>query len=196
MSAICTISKNTIVKLHPAARSAYEWSQIYPRLISTHLLPAELKNILGRTVLRCVIQPKNEAQRSKTREVLFYAPVWVATYWQAGQPPVGSRVIYETGSTVPTDEQIEIEAWRSALLPLFLSVQSTQIALLRDSLQSMMPHSVCQRLFDKSKISDADICRWTGLSRGALIKQRACRADSNCDESVDLVSQLSASVDD
>lgn len=196
MPSICIAKHNTVIQLHPAARYAFKWSQIYPRLISTHLLPAELKNILGRTVLRCVIQPKNEAQRSKTREFLFYAPVWAATYWPAGQPPVGSRVIYETGSTVPTDEQIEIEAWRSALLPLFLSVQSTQIALLRDSLQSMMPHSVCQRLFDKSKISDADICRWTGLSRGALIKQRTNHSASHREELVDLVRLLSASVDD
>jgi len=104
-------------------------------------------------------------------------------------------VIYETGSTVPTDEQIEIEAWRSALLPLFLSVQPTRIALLRDSLQAMMPTAVAQSLFDKSKISDSDLCCWTGLSRGALIKQRARQAVASNNEAIDAASFLSASWD-
>lgn len=195
MSAICIVSKNTIVKLHPAARRAYEWSQLYPRMIALQQLPAELKNILGRTDLRCVIQSGKKELRPKSREFLFYTPVWAATYWPSGQPPVGSQVIYETGSTVPTDEQIEIEAWRSALLPLFLSVQPTRIALLRDSLQAMMPTAVAQSLFDKSKISDSDLCCWTGLSRGALIKQRARQDVASNNEAIDAASFLSASWD-
>lgn len=196
MPSICMVNKNTVIQLHPAARYAFEWSQLYPHWISPHLFPAELRNVLGRTDLRCVIQSGNKKQRPKTREFLFYAPIWAATYWASGLPPIGSRLIYETGGTVPTDEQIELASWSSALQPLLLSVKPTKIALLRDSLRSIMPHYVCQRLFDKSKISDADICRWTGLSRGALIKQRANHSASHREELVDLVGLLSASVDD
>ena len=192
MSAICTVSKNTDIQLHPAARFAYEWSQLYPRLISHGRAPNEPMTILSRTALHCVIQAGNEDSRSKSRTFLFYSPIWAALCWPSGHPPVGSRLIYETSNAVPTEKQIEIEAWCSALQPLLLSVQTSQIALLRDSLQSMMPQSVSKLLFDKSKISDTDICHWTGLARGTLIQQRARLANTLNQEPFDPVSFLSA----
>lgn len=197
MPSICIVKHNTVIQLHPAARDAFEWSQCFPRLIANHKSPLGFSAALSRLDLHCVMQQKNSNnKRSKNREFFFYSPIWATTFWLNGQPPSGTRLIYTTGNTTPTDEQIEFEAWGSALLPLFLSVQPTRIALLRDSLQAMMPTSVAQSLFDKSKISDTELCHWTGLSRAALIKQRTNHSASHREELVDLVGLLSASVDD
>lgn len=43
---------------------------------------------------------------------------------------------------------------------------------LRDLFQAQLPSHMARWFFDKTRISDRDLCQWTGCSRGTLVQQR------------------------
>lgn len=183
LSSVSLARPDLIISLHPAARAAYEWLEAYPRLIDWNTLPSPLIDAL-------LVQPLNGVMRYKVKtssrgrvtkiptEFQFYAPLWPARYWPGNQPPAGTLLLYDEESAAPSAEDIERSAWLSVLQLLVFSVNTNSVATLRDNLQELIPESVSRSLFGKKKVSDADLCRWTGLSRGTLIQQRQrIRAD-------------------
>ena len=183
LSSVSLARPGLIFSLHPAARAAYEWLEAYPRLIDWNTLPSPLIDAL-------LVQPLNGVMRYKVKtssrgrvtkiptEFQFYAPLWPARYWPGNQPPAGTLLLYDEESAAPSAEDIERSAWLSVLQLLVFSVNTNSVATLRDNLQELIPESVSRSLFGKKKVSDADLCRWTGLSRGTLIQQRQrIRAD-------------------
>ncbi len=165
------------INLHPAARAAYEWLETYPRLIDWNTLPSPLISALLAQPLQGVMRyDSNKTARGPLKktptEFLFYAPIWLARYWPDSQPPEGTLLIHNDASSGHSSERIEKMAWVSALQLLVFSVDSNSIATIRDSLQELLPTSLSLELFGKGKISDADLCHWSGLSRGTLIQQR------------------------
>jgi hypothetical protein len=165
------------INLHPAARAAYEWLETYPRLIDWNTLPSPLiSGLLSQPLLGVMRYDTTQTARGTTKktptEFLFYAPIWLARYWPDSQPPEGSLLIHDDESSDHSNERIEKAAWVSALQLMVFSVDSNSIATIRDSLQKQLPTSVSLELFGKGKISDADLCHWSGLSRGTLIQQR------------------------
>lgn len=165
------------VTLHPAARAAYEWLETYPRLIDWSTLPSGLINALLEQPLHGVMRSDVQTTATgRTRKVpaefQFYAPLWPARYWPDNRPPAGTLLIYEDSSATLSLEHIEKAAWLSVLQLLVFSVDTKLIATLRDDLQSLLPTSLSHTLFGKQRVSDADVCRWTRMSRGTLIQQR------------------------
>ncbi len=165
------------ITLHPAARAAYEWLETYPRLIDWSTLPSGLINALLEQPLHGVMRSDVQTTATgRTRKVpaefQFYAPLWPARYWPDSQPPAGTLLIYEDSSNTLPQEEIEKVAWLSVLQLLVFSVDANSIATLRDGLHELLPKPLSLSLFGKKTVSDVDLCRWTGLSRGTLIQQR------------------------
>ena len=165
------------ITLHPAARAAYEWLETYPRLVNWSTLPSSLVNPLLEQPLHGVMRSDTKTTvRGRIRKVpvefQFYAPLWPARYWPGSQAPSGTLLIYDDSSATRSFEEIEKVAWLSVLQLLVFSVDTNLIAALRDDLQELLPEPLSHSLFGKKKVSDADLCRWTGLSRGTLIQQR------------------------
>ena len=165
------------INLHPAARAAYEWLETYPRLLDWNSLPSPLISALLAQPLQGVMRYDSHKTargtlRKNPTEFLFYAPIWLARYWPDSQPPAGTLLIHNDASSDHSSEHIEKAAWVSALQLLVFSVDSNSIATIRDSLQELLPTSLSLELFGKGRITDADLCRWTGLRRGTLIQQR------------------------
>lgn len=116
-----------------------------------------------------------------------------ARYWPGNQPPAGTLLLYDEESAAPSAEDIERSAWLSVLQLLVFSVNTNSVATLRDNLQELIPESVSRSLFWQKKVSNADLCRWTGLSRGTLIQQRQrIRADDTVAEPADPLALLAS----
>ena len=165
--------------IHPLAHAAYQWILTYPRFVSWKNLPGGLTSQLLRQPLQGVMfyqQGKNKKMRPT--EFLLFSPLWPALYWEAPYPPEGTLLIHNTPSHVSNDADIEQQAWASALSLLVMSIDSRELAALRESFQAQLPRHMAQYFFDKSQVSDADLCLWTGCSRGTLVQQRR-RAVSN-----------------
>jgi len=165
------------ISLHPAARDAYDWLVTYPRLIDWSALPSPLIDALVvqplHGVMRYEMKTSSRGRVTQTpTEFQFYAPLWPARYWSNSQPPAGTLLIHDDASADSSIDEIEKAAWLSVLQLLLFSVDSNSIAKLRDNLQELLPEQLSRSLFGKKKVSDADLCRWTGLSRSALIQQR------------------------
>ena len=184
------------INLHPAALAAYEWLETYPRLLDWNSLPSPLISALLaqplQGVMRYDTKPTARGNIKKTpTEFLFYAPIWHARYWPDSHPPEGTLLIHDDGSSDHSSEHIEKTAWVSALQLLVFSVDSNSIATMRDSLQELLPTSLSLELFGKGKITDADLCRWSGLSRGTLIQQRQRqRTDTTLQKQESILVQL------
>ena len=183
MPSVSLARPGLIFSLHPAARAAYEWLEAYPRLIDWSALPACFTDALLVQPLQGVMRYKMKtSEKGTTRKIplefQLYAPLWPARYWPGNQPLAGTLLLYDEESAAPSAEDIERSAWLSVLQLLVFSVNTNSVATLRDNLQELIPESVSRSLFGKKKVSDADLCRWTGLSRGTLIQQRQrIRAD-------------------
>lgn len=183
MPSVSLARPGLIFSLLPAARAAYEWLEAYPRLIDWSALPACFTDALLVQPLQGVMRYKMKtSEKGTTRKIplefQLYAPLWPARYWPGNQPPAGTLLLYDEESAAPSAEDIERSAWLSVLQLLVFSVNTNSVATLRDNLQELIPESVSRSLFGKKKVSDADLCRWTGLSRGTLIQQRQrIRAD-------------------
>lgn len=196
MPAISHCQPGLSITLHPAARAAYEWLETYPRLIDWSALPSGLINALLEQPLHGVM--RFDAQTTATgrtkkvpAEFQFYAPLWPARYWPDSRPPAGTLLIYEDSSNTLPQEEIEKAAWLSVLQLLVFSVDAKLIATLRDDLQSLLPTSLSHSLFGKQRVSDADVRRWTGLSRGTLIQQRQrTRVETTVLDPADLLARL------
>ncbi|WP_350996490.1 hypothetical protein [Shewanella sp. TB7-MNA-CIBAN-0143] len=179
MTEICTVfnARSGIkVTLHPLAIPAYDWLTILPKLIDWNTLPASFTASLLSEPLRGVMHyestEKNRKIRHKPTKFSLYAPLWPALYWPANHPPDSTILIHNSATNQPDDQDIERAAWLSVLSLMMFSVDRRSIAELRDSLQTQLPEHLSRTLFNKKKISDADLCRWTGLTRGTLIQQR------------------------
>ncbi len=177
MPSVSLTRPGLIFSLHPAARAAYEWLERYPRLVDWSALPACFTDALLVQPLQGVMRYKMKtSEKGTTRKIplefQLYAPLWPARYWPSNQPPAGTLLLYDEESALPSTEDIERSAWLSVLQLLVLSVNTNSVATLRDNLQELLPEPVLHSLFGKKKVSDADLCCWTGLSRGTLIQQR------------------------
>lgn len=166
-------NSNTLIDLHPAAKEAYRWLNRYPFLIDFKQLPEGLQDILSRESLLTVINDSKEAkeakQLKKQKHFYIYAPLWPIRFWQNNQPPIGTQLIQ---SAPLSDEEIERAAWLSVLKPFFLSIDVSKLSGIRESLCEHMPEYLQNAFFSSSKISDKQLCTWTGVSRGALVQQR------------------------
>ena len=159
--------------IHPLAHAAYQWILTYPRLVSWKNLPSGLSSQLLRQPLQGVMfyqQGKNRKMRPT--EFLLFSPLWPALYWEAPYPPEGTLLIHNTPTHVPNGVDIERQAWASALGLLVMSVNNGELATLRENFQAQLPRHMAQYFFDKVQVSDADLCQWTGCSRGTLVQQR------------------------
>ncbi len=163
-------NSNTIISLHPSAKDAYLWINRYPFLFNFNALSGTLQDILSREMLLTVINDTREAKKHKKQKHLYvYAPLWPILFWQNNQPPIGT-VLVQSGPL--SDEEIERAAWLSVLTPLFLSIDASKLSEIRESLCDHMPEHLQDPLFSTSKISDKQLCSWTGVSRGTLVQQR------------------------
>ena len=165
--------------IHPLAHAAYQWILTYPRLVSWKNLPSGLTSQLLRQPLQGVMfyqQGKNRKMRPT--EFLLFAPLWPALYWEAPYPPEGTLLIHNTSSHVPKDEDIEQQAWASALSLLAMSVDSGELATLREHFHAQLPRHTALLFFGKARVTDMDLCQWTACSRGTLVQQRR-RAATN-----------------
>lgn len=196
MPVLSHVQPGLSITLHPAARAAYEWLETYPRLIDWSTLPSGLINALLEQPLHGVMRSDVQTTATgRTRKVpaefQFYAPLWPARYWPDSRPPAGTLLIYEDSSNPLPQEEIEKAAWLSVLQLLVFSVDTKLIATLRDDLQSLLPTTLSHSLFGKQKVSDADVRRWTGLSRGTLIQQRQrTRAETTVPTPADPLARL------
>lgn len=179
------------ISLHPSARAAYEWLENYPRLIDWSALPFTFTNALLTQHIQGVMQYKKGTEKEgRTGRRIpiafqFYAPLWPARYWPNGQPPTGTVLIHDDESINISSEEIEKAAWLSVLQLLVFSVNANEIATLRDSLQKWLPEPLSYSLFGKMRMSDNELCLWTGLSRGTLVQQRKrLRPTTESEESV------------
>lgn len=196
MHAVSLARPDLIISLHPVARGAYEWLEAYPRLIDWSTLPSPLIDALLVQPLQGVMryEMKTTAKggvRKNPTEFQFYAPLWAARYWPGSKPPPGTLLIHDDASADRSNDEIEQAAWLSVLQLLVFSVDENAVATLRDNLQELMPEPLSRSLFGKKRVSDADLCRWTGLSRGTLIQQRQrLRPDAAAMEPADLLAFL------
>lgn len=159
--------------VHPIAHTAYQWILSYPRLVAWKNLPGGLTSQLLRQPLQGVMfyqQGKNRKMRPT--EFLLFAPLWPALYWEAPYPPEGTLLIHNIPSHAPNDVDIERQAWASALSLLAMSVDIGELATLRENFQAQLPRHMAQHFFDKVQVTDAELCQWTGCSRGTLVQQR------------------------
>lgn len=177
MSEVMTISRahsSLNVSIHPLARDAFEWVHAYPKLISWKSLPSNLPYQLLQQPLQGVMQFQQGKSNGKNRPSSFqlYAPLWPALYWEDNRPPAGTLLIHNKSSNLPSNEDIERQAWTSALSLLFMSVDSGELATLREHFQSLLPRGIALNVFGKAQITDMDICKWTGCNRSTLVQQR------------------------
>ena len=177
MNAFMTVSQphpDLIFSIHPLAHTAYEWVLSFPTLIEWHNLPTQLTNQLLRQPLQGIMRYRQQGKRDVMRPVEFqlFAPLWPALYWDTHHPPAETLLIHNTSSHFPDDEDIEQQAWASVMGLLALSINSGELASLREHFQTQLPHHVAQHFFGKDAITDADLTKWTGFSRGTLVQQR------------------------
>lgn len=196
MHVVSLARPDLIISLHPAARAAYAWLETYPRLIDWGTLPTPLIDALLVQPLQGVMryETKTTAKgciRKNPTEFQFYAPLWAARYWPGSMPPAGTLLIHDDASADRSNAEIEQAAWLSVLQLLVFSVDANAVATLRDNLQELMPEPLSRSLFGKKRVSYADLCRWTGLSRGTLTQQlKRLRPNSSAMEPADLLAFL------
>lgn len=180
------------ISLHPAARDAYEFLECYPKLISWNSLPQLLTNALLREPLRGVMLYEACSPRSTKKiatEFQFFAPLWPARHWQSNRPPEDT-ILIDDEKIRDSIEQIETAAWLSVLQLLVFSVNANSLATLRENFQDLLPPTVSKKLFDKKKVTYAELCRWAKVSRGTLIQQRKRDLIDTNHEVVDTMSFL------
>ncbi|WP_344963857.1 hypothetical protein [Oceanisphaera sediminis] len=165
MLAAVFINRNIHVELHPAARSAYEWCMQYPQWISWSDLPQPIITGLSKEPLRGVMIKEDESDEGKKskRHFQLYSPLWSTQLWPSSRPPHKTLLVSLTPKEI-SDEEVETAAWLSVLSPLLLSVNSHQIAEIRDALAAYMPVKVHQKLLGAKMLSDPMLCRWLGCS--------------------------------
>ncbi len=166
----CNASPDIVLKIHDKAIAAYKWMAEYPPLINWVNLPSPISSALLAQPLRGVLDPVAGSKKAKI--FYLYAPLWPAKYWSQSQIPSNTLLIYPKDESDLSDTRIESDAWASVLQMLFLSVDVQAIAPLRDGLQQLLPEWLSHELFGKKKLTDADVCRWTGLNRSTLTQQR------------------------
>lgn len=175
MPSIFYTKSGLTVCLHPAARDAYECLENYPLLIDWHSLPVTLTNAMLSEPIRGVMEYQISTTNRGTKKIpsrfLFFAPLWPARHWLNNELPEGIMLI-DDETMHDKNEQIEATAWVSVLQLLIHSVDAKSISSLRENLQEWLPPDLATKLFNKKKITDKDISKWTGISRGALIQQR------------------------
>ncbi|MGU5545221.1 hypothetical protein ACV1CV_12665 [Aeromonas veronii] len=161
--------------IHPLAHGAYQWVLSYPRLISWQHLPSALIRQLGQQPLQGLMRYQASSKaggKMRPAEFQLFAPLWPAVYWDDPNPPDGTLLIHNDASHQPSDDEIETQAWASALTLLVTSTDSRELSSLRDLFQAQLPSHMARWFFDKTRISDRDLCQWTGCSRGTLVQQR------------------------
>ncbi|MGB5144234.1 MAG: hypothetical protein WBO22_12220 [Shewanella indica] len=161
--------------IHPLAREAYEWVYEYPRLISLWKLPSSIvqQQVLSQPLQGVMVyQQSGTAKRMRPTSFQLYAPLDSPMHWSQQHPPEGSRLIHNSATSVICDNDIVQRAWMSALHLFFSSVNPAEMASLREIFQSHLPRHIAQSIFGKKKITDIDLCHWTGCNRSTLVQQR------------------------
>lgn len=184
------------IEIHPAARSAYEWTINFPHWMSFYNMPKPLLFELSRQPLHGVAKRDPNIIRRKKSNFTFqlYSPLWTTQLWPEQRLPVGTRLIHSDTDEM-TDAEIEKAAWVSTLSYLVNAIEPNRISEIRDTLSENMPAPLHYDLLKSKALTDPMLCGWTGLARGTLVYQRKQKKEREMQENTKMPSTIGSVID-
>lgn len=180
MYCVTSSKASTRIELHPAAREAYEWTANFPRWVNFSALPETLIFELSRQPLHGVMKREKDSSTTSNKISTFqlYSPLWIPQLWVDERPPVGTLLIH-CETTEIKNHEIEKAAWVSTLSYLINAVDPSKTSEIRDTLVAHMPTNLHRELLKSKTLTDPMLCKWLGISRGTLVRQRKLKLALN-----------------